>query len=182
MNEKQQWEQILKLHRKQKDKFFRTSGDSPIPTDQREAFTGLNYYDPDYDLRFILELKEHKNKEPIEVNDSAGNVRDMLVWGEFQFQVDNVDCILQAYKSRVGENRLFIPYKDKTNESETYGAGRYIDLYNDKDQTEDGKWILDFNYSTLPWCAFNENYACPFVPGPNWLEVPIRAGEKNYLH
>ncbi|MCF7886239.1 MAG: DUF1684 domain-containing protein [Candidatus Marinimicrobia bacterium] len=163
-----------------KDKFFKSNDDSPIPIDQRERFDGLEYYEPNYDLRFILELDELENKEPIEVNDSAGNIRDMLIWGAFHFQVDGTDCTLQAYKSRVGENRLFIPYKDETNEEETYGAGRYIDLYEEKDHTEDGKWILDFNYSTLPWCAYNENYACPYVPPTNWLDAKIKAGEKNY--
>src|SRR6056297_1796140 len=115
MDDKKQWEKILKMHRARKDKFFKTNDDSPIPMNERDEFDGLEYYEPNYDLRFVLELNEFPDKEPIEVNDSAGNVRDMLVWGEFKFQIDNTDCVLQAYKSRIGENRLFIPYKDKTN-------------------------------------------------------------------
>ena len=180
--DRKEWEKILKMHRKRKDNFFKKNDDSPIPINERDDFDGLEYYSPNYDLRFVLELEELDEKEPIEVNDSAGNVRDMLIWGDFHFQVNGQDCTLQAYKSRVGENRLFIPYKDETNEEETYGAGRYLDLYEDRNQVEDGKWVLDFNYSTLPWCAFNENYACPFVPPANWLEVEIKAGEKNYTH
>ena len=31
-----------------------------------------------------------------------------------------------------------------------------------------------------PWCAYSEDFACPFVPPENWLSVPIRAGEKEY--
>lgn len=78
------------------------------------------------------------------------------------------------------EEELFIPFRDKTNGIETYGAGRYIDLYYERDRTKDGKRILDFNKAYNPWCAYNENYACPFVPPENWLDVPIRAGEKAY--
>ena len=172
----------LKIHRKRKDEFFKTNSSSPIPPEERDNFTGLEYYSPNNDLRFVLELDELEDKEPIEVNDTAGNVRDMLIWGKFHFQFNGQECVLEAYKSRIGEDRLFIPYKDKTNDKESYGAGRYIDLYYGENQTDDGEWILDFNYATLPWCAFNENYACPFVPPANWLDVKIRAGEKNYKH
>ncbi|KAA0006977.1 MAG: DUF1684 domain-containing protein, partial [Thermoplasmata archaeon] len=30
------------------------------------------------------------------------------------------------------------------------------------------------------WCAYNPNYACPFVPPENWLDIPIYAGEKKF--
>ena len=39
---------------------------------------------------------------------------------------------------------------------------------------------LDFNVAYNPFCAYNENYACPFVPPENWMKVPILAGEKKY--
>ncbi|MBN2543574.1 DUF1684 domain-containing protein [bacterium] len=28
----------------------------------------------------------------------------------------------------------------------------------------------------------SENYACPYVPPENWLEIAVEAGEKNYEH
>jgi len=182
MQEESKWLQNLKMQRVRKDKFFKNDEKSPLPEDEKEEFDGLDYFEPNPDLRFELELNEFDEKNPIEVNDTAGNVRDMLVWGEFNFQIDDCDCTLQAYKSRVGEERLFVPYKDETNGQESYGAGRYLDLYYDRHQTKEGKWLLDFNRSTLPWCAFSEKYACPYVPQENWLEVEIRAGEKNYEH
>jgi uncharacterized protein (DUF1684 family) len=63
---------------------------------------------------------------------------------------------------------------------ETYGAGRYLDL-DLTDRAPNGRWILDFNKAYNPWCVYSQDYACPFVPPENWLEVPINAGEKNYL-
>lgn len=180
MNSKNKWIELIKMQRKHKNSFFKINDDSPISLEDRDRFQGLEYFAPNYDFRFELDLRELKDKEPIEINDSSGNIRDMLIWGEFHFGINGIKCKLQAYKSRVGENRLFIPYRDKTNEIETYKNGRYIELYDTKHLTKEGKWILDFNYSTLPWCAFNENYACPLVPKSNWLDVEIRAGEKNY--
>jgi len=89
-------------------------------------------------------------------------------------------CALQAYKSDPGEERLFVPFGDETSGKESYGAGRYLDLERERHQTEGNRWIMDFNEAYNPWCAYSEKYVCPFVPPENWLNVPIRAGEKEY--
>jgi uncharacterized protein (DUF1684 family) len=75
---------------------------------------------------------------------------------------------------------LFVPFRDKTNGKETYSAGRYIDLDSDKDCTPDEKWIVDFNRAYNPWCVYSKEYTCPFIPPENWLEIPVKAGEKDY--
>ncbi len=77
---------------------------------------------------------------------------------------------------------LFLPYRDATNGSETYGAGRYLldaaksaDLGGDRDA---GTLVLDFNFAFQPSCAFDPKWACPLAPPSNRLDVPIRAGER----
>jgi uncharacterized protein (DUF1684 family) len=109
-----------------------------------------------------------------------GNEKDFVRWGEFGFKTAGKEQTLQAYKSSLEKERLFIPFKDATSRKETYGAGRYLDLEPDRDRTPEGKWILDFNQAYNPWRAFNEAYICPFVPVENWLEVPLYAGGKDY--
>ncbi len=173
------WARSLEQDRKNKDRFFKEHGQSPIPQRDRKRFRNLDYYPPDINLRFILPLYEHEKKKRIQIEDTGGNLRDMLRWGEFRFTVNGVDCILQAYKSDPYEERLFVPFKDATCGKETYGAGRYIDL-DEGHLTRDGKWMLDFNLAYNPWCAYSMDYVCPYVPPENWLKVPIRAGEKNY--
>ena len=111
---------------------------------------------------------------------TKGQERDFLRWGEFRFKVSDREQTIQVYKSDPAEERLFILFKDATSGKETYGAGRYLDLESDRDQTAEGKWILDFNKAYNPWCVYSENYTCPLVPPENRLEVPIYAGEKNY--
>ncbi len=180
MKNENNWKKSNEIQRKQKDDFFKNHPQSPIPDKDRAEFVNMDYYEPNLKYRFILELDEWENKQSIKINDSMGNIRDMLVWGEFHFEIDDKKYTLQAYKSQSDEPRLFIPYKDKTNSKETYGAGKYLDLNYKEDETDDGKWILDFNKSTNPWCAYSENYACPLVPSPNWLDVEILAGEKQY--
>ncbi len=174
------WKQTLKMQRIQKDDFFKNHPQSPIPKTERHNFNHLDYFDPDETYRFELPLQELEKIERIKINDSGGQTRNMLIWGKFTFSINGNQYTLQAYKNNTGEARLFIPFKDKTNSKATYGAGKYLDLYYENDQLENGNWIVDFNKSTNPWCAYSEKYACPLVPPANHLNVEILAGEKSY--
>lgn len=119
-------------------------------------------------------------KKTMQIEDTKGNIKRFLRWGEFRFNDGNEKCAIQAYKSAPEEERLFIPFRDATSGKETYGAGRYLDLDPEEHYTAEGKWILDFNKAYNPWYAYSVFYACPFVPPENWLEVLVRAGERNY--
>lgn len=110
---------------------------------------------------------------------STGQLRDMVVAGQLTFDVDGREHRLTAYRphSHPGEpESLFVPFRDATSGTETYGSGRYIDLpyYDDEDTYE-----LDFNLAYSPSCAYSPTYDCPFPPPGNRLDVPVRAGEMN---
>jgi uncharacterized protein (DUF1684 family) len=174
------WRAGVGFMREEKDLFFKMHTQSPLLLDDRQKFEGLNYYAPDPDYRFELRLREHDHKDTLKIEDTRGNEREFLIWGEFEFTIGDQTCTLQAYKSSPQEKRLFIPFRDITSGKETYGAGRYLDLDEDHYQTAQGNWILDFNQAYNPWCAYSDQYACPFVDPENWLKVAIRAGEKNF--
>ena len=53
-------------------------------------------------------------------------------------------------------NRLFVPFGDLTNNKDTYGGGRYIEL----DRTPTGLYDLDFNRAYHPFCVYNSSYDC----------------------
>ena len=177
-----QWQQGIEEARKERDWFFASHPQSPLPARQRGDFKGLTYYPIDGAFRFELPLHACEGKDIIETRDTAGQMRKLWCWGQFHFVIDGHDCMLQAYKSDPGEERLFVPFRDETSGKETYGAGRYLDLEPARHLTSEGKWIVDFNQAYNPWCAYSEDYACPFVPPENWLKVAVRAGEKNYEH
>jgi hypothetical protein len=174
------WENDIKMERQEKDTFFAGHFQSPIPFEERSKFAGLDYYPPNADYCFQLELHEHSEKNTLEIEDTSGNVRDFIRWGEFRFKLGAQQHRLQAYKSDRLEQRLFVPFRDATSGKQTYGAGRYLDLLPDEHVTREGKWIVDFNKAYNPWCAYSKDYVCPFVPPENWLEVEICAGEKKY--
>ncbi|MEA1986452.1 MAG: DUF1684 domain-containing protein [Candidatus Marinimicrobia bacterium] len=166
-------------NRIEKDEFFKEHDQSPILQKEKANFTKLNYFEPNIDYRFELELKEFGKKEKVKIEDTGGNLRDFLKWGKFTFTINEQKCVLFAYKSEAPETRLFIPFKDATSGKETYGAGRYLDLYEERDKIGN-KWILDFNLATNPWCAYSPNYVCPLIPFENILKVEIKAGEQSY--
>ncbi|ELZ85634.1 hypothetical protein C453_07453 [Haloferax elongans ATCC BAA-1513] len=173
------WRTALLQHREQKDRFLATDQHSPIPPDQREYFDGLDYFNPDPNLRFELALEQYDEPETITIGTTTDGERDYLVWGAFEFEIDGEAYSLDAYRATPEEDRLWVPFRDETNMEETYGAGRYLDL-EAADRTNDGQWVLDFNYAYNPFCAYSPQYECPLVPMENWLEVRIEAGEKAY--
>jgi len=172
------YKKLIKSNRALKDEFFKEGFQSPIPPEERADFENLHYFEPDLNYRFELELEEFGEKRGLKIEDTGGNMRDFIRWGKFTFKSDNTTCHLYAYKSEAGEDRLFIPFKDETSGNDTYGAGRYLDLY--EEGKTGAKWVLDFNLASNPWCAYSENYVCPLIPFENILQVPIYAGEKRY--
>jgi len=177
-----EWKERFEEERRQKDEFFAVHPQSPISPRERHTFRGLSYWPVDPNYRFELELREYDEPQVIAVADTKGQERKLWRWGEFRFQLDGEQVTLCAYRSDPREERFFIPFRDRTSGKESYGAGRYLDLSPQDHLAQDGKWVVDFNEAYNPWCAYSEDYACPFVPTENWLSVPVRAGEKNYPH
>jgi len=87
--------------------------------------------------------------------------------------VDGVEQSLTVFRQPYS-GELFLPFVDAGAWSETYGAGRYLDL----PVLEGGRLLVDFNYAYHPYCAYNPGYSCPIPPAENRLPVSIRAGER----
>jgi uncharacterized protein (DUF1684 family) len=168
----------VSLHRANKDKFFRTAPNSPIPLVERAAFTGLPYYPVDESLAFDdLILEPYAGDEPVrfEIPTSDGKTRPAERAGLFRFPLDGADRTLTAYIFEGGDAAsVFVPFVDATSGSETYGAGRYLDI----EREDDGTYSLDFNLAYHPSCVYDMQFSCPLTPAENRLSVPVRAGER----
>ena len=71
---------------------------------------------------------------------------------------------------------FFFLFKDPTNKTETYQAGRMLNT----PLPENGIVDLDFNRSYNPPCTFTPYATCPLPPRENTLPFPVAAGEKRY--
>jgi uncharacterized protein (DUF1684 family) len=171
------WRRALLRFRDEKDEYYRDDHGSPIPHTERAVFKGLKYYDPDPAFRFETTLKRYPGTDSVIMATSKGTKQLFNKVGYFDLTIGGAPIRIQAYQSAEREDKhLFIPFRDATSGKETYGAARYIDL----DVEHDDEYALDFNQAYNPYCAYSDDYVCPFPPHENWLSVPIPAGEKKY--
>ena len=155
---------------------MRESPESPVPEAERASFGPLPYYeiDPSYQVPAALALAPGEGV--LELPTSTGQRRKMRLIGTLKFTLKGQPLTLSAFvdASTNDVRRLFVPFGDLTNGTETYAGGRYLDL----DRTATGIYDLDFNRAYHPFCVFNVEYDCPYPPRENRLKIPIRAGER----
>jgi len=162
--------------RKEKDRLFAKEAESPLTPAQKKNFAGLNYFAPNPSLIFrALQLEPIPGEQLVQIKTSAGDNQPFRIKGKIRFEVGGSPCELTVYDSTDGAG-LFLPFRDKTNGTDTYHDGRYIEV-----AEEDGKIVeLDFNYAYNPYCAYNDSFRCPITPESNTLPVAITAGEKRF--
>jgi uncharacterized protein (DUF1684 family) len=158
-----------------KDRAFREEAE-PIPAEKRDLLLPLRYYppDPNYSVPAVLRLTDQR---PVfDMPTSTGTLRRMQRVGVLEFTLEGQAMSLAAFVPDGTQQieELFVPFADATTGSETYPAGRYLDLY----PTATGIYTIDFNLAYNPSCAYNEKYECPYPPPSNRLKVAVRAGEK----
>jgi len=165
----------LQAFRTAKDQAF-LQPDSPVPADKRPALLPLAYFPPSLTYHVPAVLRVSTDRVTIEMPTSTGQRRNMRLVGTLEFSVRGETLSLGAFveAGAADLNRLFVPFTDLTSGSETYPAGRYLDL----DLTRTGIYVIDFNRAYNPYCYYNPTYDCPYPPRANRLQVPIRAGEK----
>lgn len=158
-----------------RDKAFREEPD-PIPASKRDALLPLRYYPVDPAFSVPASLKLADERPVFEIPTSTGKLRRYQRVGVLQFTLQGQAMTLGAFVPE-GEAiaQLFVPFADLTTGTDTYAAGRYLDLF----PTQTGLYTIDFNLAYNPYCAYNETYDCPFPPSSNRLKIEVRAGERS---
>lgn len=169
----------IRKEREEKDHFMRTSKESPF-AGKTESFKGLNYFDADIRYKITADLTPIQNKKVVLLSTSDGKEERYVEYAYAEFDLNgyhNKLLILEMIDIGPVRGKLFLPFGDETSAGETYGAGRYLDI----EKVQGSNTItLDFNKAYNPYCAYAEEFSCPFPPSENLLKVAIRAGEKVY--
>lgn len=165
------WRASLLAARKEKDGWMKRDPHSPIPRGERAAFAGLSYWEPDPRFRFAIRPEPLHGAAPVVMQTSDGQIRHYTPAAKLTFEVGGETATVVAYEQG---HEWFLPFRDATSGKESYGAGRYLEV-----QPGD-PCVLDFNQAYNPWCAYSEDFSCPFPPFDNWLKVAVRAGERTY--
>ena len=161
----------LEDFRAEKDDFFRHHPQSPLTPEQKRGFKGLNYFPESEALRLEVQVEPLNDPKSMLMQTSTGGAQEYTRFGKFRFQVDGQSAELTIYESDHG---YFLPFVDSLAGSETYPAGRYLE----PEPLPGNRFLVDFNISYNPYCAYNEMWSCPITPAENRLKVPVRAGEK----
>jgi len=150
-------------------------GDDPIPKVKHAEFLPLAYFPIDSDYNVPGTITAINDKTIYEMPTSTGANRKMRRVGTLEFTLKGQALKLTAF-NEVGTDpgSLFVAFGDLTNASETYAAGRFMDLF----RNTTGIYEVDFNRAYIPYCYYNPTYECPLPPAENRLKIPIRAGER----
>jgi uncharacterized protein (DUF1684 family) len=145
-------------------------------SEARRNFKGLHWFPIEESYKVTARLEAFPEPKEITVPNVLGGSFKMKSPGILKFALNGRECSLQPVLEDDGT--LFIIFNDKSSETETYKAGRF--LYADK--PVNGEAVLDFNKAENPPCAFTPYATCPLPRPENRLAVEIKAGEKRYDH
>jgi uncharacterized protein (DUF1684 family) len=166
----------LTAERESKDAQF-AEEDDPVPKSRKTALLPLAYFpiDPEYNVPAALKLAEEE--VVVEMPTSTGAKRRERIVGTLEFVLKGqpYKILATAPANAPNLNHITVMFNDLTSGTETYAAGRYIDMA----LNPQGIYELDFNRAYNPYCYYNESYECPYPPPENRLKVPIRAGERS---
>ena len=110
--------------------FVSDSPDSPVPAAERAKLLPLAYFPVDETYHVPARLAPTPGEVAIEMPTSTGQRRQMRRAGQLRFSVKGQPLTLTAFVEANDQamQRLFVPYADPTNGTETYIGGRYLGL------------------------------------------------------
>jgi len=169
----------IKKERQDKNLSFRSSEGSPLEESDRPTFDSLNYYAPDVIYRVEADYRVFTRPDTMAMPLTTGETEPYLKYAQATFNLDGQQNSLMLYlRVNTPDSSLFVPFNDKTNGTETYDGGRFLDIA--KPDVNASTITIDFNKAYNPFCVYNYNYSCPVPPRVNRLNIPVRAGEKAY--
>lgn len=163
-----------------RDAMFAHHPQSPV---DRSSFDGLPYFPPS-SYRWegvVVPVDGPESQAPVEV-DTGGE--DGVVRYRRLGRVETPWGGLTLFWILAYGGGLFLPFRDGTSGTGTYGGGRYLTdtvkgtFGRGVTLTGDSTVRLDFDYAYNPSCAYDSRWACPLPSAENWLEHPVEAGER----
>lgn len=179
--------------REARDELFRVHPQSPLTSAARARFGGLSYfgYDPAYRMTVSYEPADPTD-DPHAADSPGGGLLQLPSSGPEPFSFTRIGLVrlsgpldgatLPVFWMSGYAGGIFLPFRDATSGSATYGAGRYLlDTVKGADQGGDrqrGEMMLDFNLAYHPSCNYDPKWNCPLAPRDSWLTLPVNAGER----
>ena len=146
------------------------------PTERWETRDSVPYWPYDPRWRFEVPLLD---AEPAELLAPGGDDGTVTLRRTGRVDLPGVGSLdvwwLDQYAGGV-----FVPLKDATSGTTSYGGGRYL-LDTAKGAWlggEDGTVVLDLNFAYHPSCRYDPRWICPLASPGNTVGVAVEAGER----
>jgi uncharacterized protein (DUF1684 family) len=165
--------------RQRRDELFRKHPQTPLESDDPMRLTGVPYWPYDPRLRFVAAVLPVSAPASYSIQTGADEVTRIRQIGYVELTGPLAGRLAIWWLEQYGGG-IFVPFRDGTAGSSTYGAGRYLlDTAKGADLGLDsGRLVLDFNFSYHPSCRYNADWQCPLAPPESVVAAPIEAGEK----
>lgn len=135
-------------------------------------FAGIETWPADPAWQVEARFSPHEAGKTIDIATVINTIEPMDNPGSLEFELEGKPYRLEAIDE--GDGNYFLIFADRTNGSESYGAGRFVYAA----PAVDGMTTIDFNRAYNPPCALNAFSTCPLPPPENRLDVAVTAGEK----
>jgi len=164
---------------------FKDASKSPLKNKDLKSFKGLDFFTVDSSYIIIASIEKTPDTPFLGMATNTEEKSYYRKFGILTFTLKDKEMQLTLYESLeesenpVFEDYLFLPFTDETSGSDSYGGGRYMDVFKSKINTN-GTLELNFNNTYNPYCAYNDDYSCPLTPRDNHLSMEILAGVKDF--
>ena len=164
---------------------FKDASKSPLKNKDLKSFKGLDFFPVDSSYIITASIKKTPDTPFWGMATNTEEKSYYRKFGILTFTLKEKEMQLTLYESLeesenpVFEDYLFLPFTDETSGSDSYGGGRYMDVFKSKINTN-GTLELNFNNTYNPYCAYNDDYSCPLTPRDNHLSMEILAGVKDF--
>ena len=164
---------------------FKDASKSPLKNKDLKSFKGLDFFPVDSSYIIIASIEKTPETPFLGMATNTEEKSYYRKFGILTFTLKEKEMQLTLYESLeesenpVFEDYLFLPFTDETSGSDSYGGGRYMDVFKSKINTN-GTLELNFNNTYNPYCAYNDDYSCPLTPRDNHLSMEILAGVKDF--
>jgi len=146
-------------------------------SERRLALESIPTFDFNKDLVLNATIHREEQARFIPITNVLGVTAEKKVQGLINFTFKGERHQLTALDG--GKNQWFVIFADDTSGEDTYGGGRFMDIY----LPQKGDQIsLDFNRAYNPPCVFTDYATCPLPPSENSLPFEVLAGEKYMEH
>lgn len=167
------------LWRAGRDALFWEHPQSPLPPSSPLRQSGLRYWPYDGALRFELPLATARVTKKLSVPTDSETTTVMRSIGSVQLPLP-VEATVEVWWLEEYGGGVFLPLRDGTAGSTSYGGGRYLlDTVKGADLGCGPMTLtVDLNFLYHPSCFYSSDWQCPLAPPENTVSALVCAGER----